>query len=206
MGKPDHTALGRASLAVPLHRVFGAGLSAVESRLFSWSKHFPLVVLMTLYVVRFGSATVDSLRVFQQDAYDLALYDQGIWLLSRFHAPFMTVMGTDMFAAHTVFIFLLLVPLYWVYPHTAALLVVQSMALALGAVPIYILARRLLPGPPPSSLGRDLRPATGATTSSLATIGRGLGGVGPQQDAAGPRRSGAVVPPCWPPCWRLPTC
>ena len=100
--------------------------------------------MMVVYVVRFSTATVDSLRAFQQNAYDLALYDQGIWLLSRFHAPFMTVMGTDMFAAHTVFIFVLLVPLYWVYPHTAALLVIQSMALAFGAVPVYLLARRLL--------------------------------------------------------------
>jgi uncharacterized membrane protein len=185
MGAPDEAALGRASLSVPFRRVFGAGLSTLESRLVGWSKHFPLVVLMALYVVRFGTVTVDSLRVFQQDAYDLALYDQGIWLLSRFHAPFMTVMGTDLFAAHTAFIFLLLVPLYWVYPHTAALLVVQSMALALGAVPIYVLARRLLPGPPTASLGRDLRPANGATTSSFAVISRGLGGVGTRHDVAG---------------------
>jgi len=99
---------------------------------------------MVAYAVRFGTVTVDSLRAFQQDAYDLSLYDQGIWLLSRFHAPFMTVMGTDMFAAHTVFILVLLVPLFWVYPHTAALLVVQAMALASGAVPVYLLARHLL--------------------------------------------------------------
>ena len=97
-----------------------------------------------LYVVRFSTATVDSLRAFQQDAYDLALYDQGIWLLSRFHAPFTTVMGTDMFAAHTVFIFVLLVPLYWVYPHAAALLVIQAMRVGIGAVTVYLLGRRLL--------------------------------------------------------------
>ena len=119
-------------------------LEALEHQTLIWAKHLPLVVLMVLYVVRFGTATVDSLRAFQQDAYDLSLYDQGIWLLSRFHAPFMTVMGTDMFAAHTVFILVLLVPLYWVYPHAAALLVIQAMALASGAVPVYLLGRRLL--------------------------------------------------------------
>ena len=119
-------------------------LEALERQTRIWAKHLPLVVLMVLYVVRFGTATVDTLRAFQQDAYDLSLYDQGIWLLSRFHAPFMTVMGTDMFAAHTVFILVLLVPLYWVYPHAAALLVIQAMALASGAVPVYLLGRRLL--------------------------------------------------------------
>ena len=136
------------SEAAPLARTssgaLGGHLTIFGGQLLTWSKHLPLVAMTVLYVVRFGTATVDSLRAFQQDAYDLALYDQGIWLLSRFHAPFTTVMGTDMFAAHTVFIFVLLVPLYWVYPHTAALLVLQSVALALGAVPIYLLARQLL--------------------------------------------------------------
>ncbi|HET9058625.1 MAG TPA: DUF2079 domain-containing protein [Acidimicrobiales bacterium] len=104
----------------------------------------PLLVLMSLYAARFSEVSVASLRAFQQDAYDLSLYDQGIWLLSRFHAPFMTVMGTDMFAAHTVFVFLLLVPLFWVYPHTALLLVLQAIAAAAGAIPVYLIARRLL--------------------------------------------------------------
>jgi uncharacterized membrane protein len=53
-------------------------------------------------------------------------------------------MGRDLFGDHTSFILLLLVPIYWVYPHVAALLVIQSAALALGALPVYLLARRLL--------------------------------------------------------------
>jgi len=109
-----------------------------------WSKHLPLVVMMCAYAARFGSVTVDTLRSFQQDAYDMAIADQGIWLMSRFHAPFVTVMGKDLFGDHTSFIFVLLVPLYWAYPHTAALLVLQAMALAVGALPVYLLARHLL--------------------------------------------------------------
>lgn len=107
----------------------------------------PLAVLMALYVWWFATVAVDLLRTYQQPAYDLALYDQGIWLLSRFHAPFMTVMGMDMFGTHTVFIFALLVPLYWIYPHTSALLVIQATTLALGAVPMYLLAKRWLRSP-----------------------------------------------------------
>ena len=107
-------------------------------------KYVPLVLLMVLFVARFGTDSADNLRAYQQDAYDFSLYDQGIWLMSRFHAPFMTVMGTNMFAAHTVFIFILLVPLYWVYPHAASLLYLQAAAMALGAVPIFLLGRRLL--------------------------------------------------------------
>ncbi len=140
----DADALSHGPFASPSRWAVAPRLDVVEHQVRIWAKHLPIAVLMVLYVVRFGTSTVDSLRAFQQDAYDLSLYDQGIWLLSRFHAPFMTVMGTDMFAAHTAFILVFLVPLYWVYPHTAALLVVQAMALASGAVPVYLLGRRLL--------------------------------------------------------------
>ena len=34
--------------------------------------------------------------------------------------------------------------MFWVYPHTAALLVVQSMLMASAAIPIYLLGRYLL--------------------------------------------------------------
>jgi uncharacterized membrane protein len=110
----------------------------------NWVQHLPLIALMFGYAFHFGTITVDTLRSYQQDAFDMAIPDQGIWLMSRFHAPFVTVMGKDMFGDHTSFIFVLLVPLYWVYAHAAALLVLQAMAIALGAVPVYLLARYLL--------------------------------------------------------------
>ncbi len=74
----------------------------------------------------------------------MGIFDQGIWLLSRFKAPFVTVMGRNLFGDHTSFILLLVVPLYWVYPHAAALLVLQSALLAVGALPVYLLARQRL--------------------------------------------------------------
>lgn len=132
------------SLELVAARALDVGARFAARTLLPPARLLPLAALMAFFVVRFATAAVDTLRAFQQDAYDMALYDQGIWLLSRFHAPFMTVMGTDMFAAHTSFIFVLLVPLYWVYPHTAALLVVQALALASGAVPVYLLGRHLL--------------------------------------------------------------
>jgi uncharacterized membrane protein len=119
-------------------------LSHLEQAATEWSLHLPVVALMFAYAAHFGVITVDTLRSYQQDAYDMAIADQGIWLMSRFHAPFVTVMGKNMFGDHTSFIFVLLVPLDWVYPHTAALLVLQAMAVALGALPVYLLARHLL--------------------------------------------------------------
>jgi uncharacterized membrane protein len=119
-------------------------LDAIDPRLVAWSKYLPLAVLMVLYAVHFGQVSVAMLRAFQQPAYDMAMPDQGIWLLSRFHDPFLTVAGRNLFGDHPSFIYLLLVPVYWVYPHTSVLLVVQAMLQAAGAIPIFLLARHLL--------------------------------------------------------------
>jgi uncharacterized membrane protein len=77
-------------------------------------------------------------------SYDVGLYDQGIWLLSRGHAPFVTLMGRNLFGDHASFILLLLVPFYWVIPGTSTLLVLQAMAVAAAAIPLYFLAKHVL--------------------------------------------------------------
>ena len=78
--------------------------------------------------------------------YDVGLYDQGIWLLSRGRAPFVTLMGRNLLGDHASLILFLLVPLYWIVPGTPTLLVVQAVVIALGAVPVYLFARRVLGG------------------------------------------------------------
>lgn len=77
-------------------------------------------------------------------AYDVGLYDQGIWLLSRGEAPFVTLMGRNMLGDHASLVLFFLVPLFWIVPGTATLLVVQAFAIAIGAVPVYLFARRVL--------------------------------------------------------------
>lgn len=77
-------------------------------------------------------------------AYDVGLYDQGTWLLSRFKAPFVTLMGRNLLGDHASIVMFLLVPLYWVVPGTETLLLVQSVVIACGALPVFFLARRLL--------------------------------------------------------------
>lgn len=103
-----------------------------------------MLALVIAYAMRFSLLSVAVHDGYDTPAYDMGLFDQGIWLLSRFHAPFVTVMGRNLFGDHTCFILLLVVPLFWVYPHAQALLVLQSWALAAAAIPIYLLGRRLL--------------------------------------------------------------
>ena len=77
-------------------------------------------------------------------AYDVGLYDQGVWLLSRGEAPFVTLMGRNLLGDHASLILFFVVPFYWVLPGTATLLVIQAFVIAAGAIPIYLFARSVL--------------------------------------------------------------
>ncbi len=105
-------------------------------------RHAPVAVLISAYVLWFGHLSVAVHDSYGTPGYDMGIFDQGVWLLSRFHAPFVTVMGRNLFGDHTSFILLLAVPLYWVWPHAQALLVLQTCLLAAAAVPVYLLALR----------------------------------------------------------------
>ena len=77
-------------------------------------------------------------------SYDVGLYDQGVWLMSRGEAPFVTLMGRNLLGDHASLIMLFLIPVYWVVPGVMTLLVVQALVVAAGAIPLYLLAKRLL--------------------------------------------------------------
>ena len=83
--------------------------------------HLPVAVLIGAYIIRFSLLSVQVHDGYGTPGYDMGIFDQGIWLLSRFHAPFVTVMGRNLFGDHTSFILLLAVPLYWVWPNAQAL-------------------------------------------------------------------------------------
>jgi uncharacterized membrane protein len=117
------------SVAAPLRRVL---------------PHLPVVALILLYTLRFGLLSVQVQDGYGAPGYDMGIFDQGVWLLSRFHAPYVTVMGRDLFGDHTSFILLLAVPLYWIWPEAQTLLVLQTCLIAAAAIPIYLLARKLL--------------------------------------------------------------
>jgi uncharacterized membrane protein len=76
--------------------------------------------------------------------FDLGIHDQAVWLLSRGHTPFITISGNDYFGDHLSWIMFALVPLYWVFPSANVLLVTQTLALGLAAIPAFLVARELL--------------------------------------------------------------
>jgi uncharacterized membrane protein len=86
---------------------------------------------------------------FGSNAFDLGIFDQAIWLASRFAAPASTVSGfPNVLGDHFSPILLLLAPLYWIAPRPETLIVAQAILFGLSIVPVArFLRRRLDPTP-----------------------------------------------------------
>jgi len=105
---------------------------------------YVLLVAVVYYVLIFSAASILSQETFSTAAYDVGLYDQGIWLISRCLAPFTTIKGVYLFGDHAAFYSLLIAPLFWIWNNINFLYIFQTVLLALGAIPLFIYARAKL--------------------------------------------------------------
>lgn len=107
----------------------------------------PIIVLgvaMLLYVFVFGTLTWRQQSRFGTFGFDMGIYDQGIWLVSRLKEPFVTVRGLNYFGHHVNLITLLFVPAYWLGAGPHFLYIVETLWLAAAAIPVYLLGRYYL--------------------------------------------------------------
>ena len=125
----------------------GVGVAGptLRSKIIGMSPWTILVIgLCVVHAIATTRLQWDIHRGLGTSAYDVGLYDQGVWLLSRFEAPFVTLMGRNLFGDHASLILILVAPLYWIWPGTETLLALQSFVVAAGALPIYFFGRRHL--------------------------------------------------------------
>lgn len=108
------------------------------------------LALVALYALVFGSLSLIRHWSFHSTGLDLGVFDQVVWNTSQ--GRFMeSTLSLDRCVPHSFLgdhfspVLIALVPLYWIAPHPETLLVVQTIALAAGAWPVYLLAKRLLP-------------------------------------------------------------
>ena len=86
-----------------------------------------LALAILLYCVIFTRLTFS---LFERCAYmnfDLAIFDQAVWLISRGETPFVTVRGLHILADHFSIILYLLAPLYWLAATPKTLLLAQTV-------------------------------------------------------------------------------
>lgn len=105
-------------------------------------KHFAFILLLTVYIIWFISQSMKLYYGYGYPPFDLAIFDQGLWLISHFHVPFVTIMGRNLFGDHTSFILLFFAPFYRLFPEPQGMLILQTLMLAGAAIPIYMLAQK----------------------------------------------------------------
>lgn len=94
-----------------------------------------------VFAVVFGRLGVAHHRNFGTWAYDMGIYDQGFWLVSRGGQSFVTVRGLEFWGHHVNVVAFLFAPFYWLGAGPSFLYVVQASVMGLGAIPVYLLAR-----------------------------------------------------------------
>jgi uncharacterized membrane protein len=100
---------------------------------------FSIVVATTAILFTASSARH---ALFHSTAFDLAIFDQAIYLISQNQTPFSSLMSIDILGDHAALIFYPLALLYKIYPDVHWLFLVQAISLAIGAWPSWSLARQ----------------------------------------------------------------
>lgn len=99
------------------------------------------------YVVCFASSAFREFGTLRMMSFDLGIFDQATWLISRGRRPFVTVRGCHILGDHFSAVLYLIALIYNIAPGPRTLLVVQTVGLAAGALPLYALANRRLNSP-----------------------------------------------------------
>lgn len=100
----------------------------------------------TIFAVVFARLGVERHRSFGTWAFDLGIYDQGFWLVSR-GKSFITVRGIDFWGHHVNLIAIAFAPFYWLGAGPSFLITVQAASLGAGAIPTYLIARDRMNNP-----------------------------------------------------------
>ncbi|HET8907775.1 MAG TPA: DUF2079 domain-containing protein [Ktedonobacterales bacterium] len=110
-----------------------------------------LALLVIVDIVLVCQHSVARYQTYHADAFDLGNMNQAVWNTLHGHLFRFTNRGLDWFGPptrlgiHVEPILLLIAPLYLIHDGPETLIVVQNVALALGAIPLFMLGLRRLP-------------------------------------------------------------
>jgi uncharacterized membrane protein len=115
------------------------------------SPHVParalLAAAIAAYAAGFAATSVLRHWAFATGRFDLGNMVQAVWWTAHGHPLRTTNLHGEQasrLAAHVDPILVLFAPLWWIWPSPNLLLVVQALAIAIGALPVFLLARKHL--------------------------------------------------------------
>jgi len=102
----------------------------------------PLIWAIALTTI--GLVAYSSLRhaLFQSGGWDLGIFDQVLYLISQGEPPISSILGNHILADHAALVFYPLALFYRIFPNVHWLLMIQAIALAIGILPVWHLAKQ----------------------------------------------------------------
>ncbi len=100
---------------------------------------------MTAYACGFGALSVLRYHAFNTGRFDLGNMTQAVWATAHGHPLAVTNLQGDQVSrlgSHIDPILVLFAPLWWIWPSPSMLLTAQAVAIALGALPVFWLAKK----------------------------------------------------------------
>jgi uncharacterized membrane protein len=114
-----------------------------RARRTSWEPTAAQIALagaLVVWIVTFAVLAYRRQDRFWSVDFDMGLHDQSVWLLAHGRG-FLTVRGLDVFGHHATLGYFFFVPFYWLGAGAQFLNLTQVVWLALGAIPVFLLAR-----------------------------------------------------------------
>ena len=108
--------------------------------------YWPLIILITLYTAYFSVTSILRYKYYYSGIFDLGHMTQVMW--TTINGPFFTETdpaGTGLLVSrltdHADFILILIAPIYAIFSSPEFLLILQSLIIALGAIPVFQFAK-----------------------------------------------------------------
>lgn len=105
---------------------------------------FLVVFLFLIFSTLYSLLSVVRHNHFQSQGNDFSIYDQALWLYSRFEVPYSTITFKADLADRFRPVMIPLSSLYWFTENERVLLVFQAVILSAAVLPIWLIARRRL--------------------------------------------------------------
>ncbi|MFH0877371.1 MAG: DUF2079 domain-containing protein [Candidatus Omnitrophota bacterium] len=100
-------------------------------------------ILVGLYTLVFCFVCAIKYKFYIYNDFDLAVHDQVMWNLCH-GSLYSSILRLDFLGNHAHLILFFLVPIYKLFASPLTLLFIQTLLMALGAIPLFLLARSVL--------------------------------------------------------------
>jgi len=117
-----------------------------EYKVYYFLRQWLVWIMVSIYTFIFSALSIIKFNAYNMAMVDLGRMDQAIWNTLHGRLLFCTLESGNAcrLIMHSEFIYILIAPLYIFFPTPKIILVLQSLVVALGALPIFWLAREKL--------------------------------------------------------------